>query len=237
MVILFGLAVAGCSSAHVTTTASGLTGPLPAPAHVVLTDFAITPDEVKLDRGVGPSLMRVQNGQPPTQAQTEAAQATQVALAETLAAKLASYGLPVQRMAAGAALPPDSLLIQGQILSVDEGNRTRRTLLGLGAGKSSVEADTQLYYVTDPAQPRFLRSLSGTADSGRMPGAAETMGAGAVAGQAAAVSTALTAATHTGAEMRRTGDQANADRLAGELAREIGNYAVGQGWIAAAAVH
>ena len=235
LILLAGLALAGCSQGHVTTTGSAATGRLPPPTHVMVTDFALTPGEVQLDQGVSARFLRAANGAPSSAAQEEAARETQAALAETLASKLASYGLPVERLAAGAMAPPGSLLVHGQIDTINEGNRTRRTLIGFGAGKSSIRAEAQLYYVSAPGQPMFLRGFTGTADSGHMSGAAETMGAGAVA-QRAATSAAASGAMHAGAETRRTTDTANADKLGTALAREIGNYAVAEGWIPAGAV-
>jgi hypothetical protein len=236
LVAFLALLLVGCGRAHVQTGQQGAAVALPRPAHVVVTDFAIDPSEVKLDSGVSAEFMRTASGTPLPDLLKQAAGAAQDALAERLASRLASYGLPVERLPAKMTPPPGSLLVQGQIVSVDEGNRTRRTLVGLGAGKSSVGADAQLYYITDPAQPLFLESFNGTADSGRMPGAAETMGAGAAADRLA-TSAATTAATHAGGETRRTGEAANAEDLADELAKQIGAYAVKQGWIAASAVH
>jgi hypothetical protein len=233
--LLLGLAVAACSQGHVQTTQRAVTGTLPAPAHVVVTDFTLKPEQVKLDTGIGPRLLAAESGEPASAREMQAAQATQATLAATLISRLASYGLPVERLPAKATPPPNTLLVQGQIGAVNEGNRSRRTLIGLGAGQSSIAANAQLYYITDPSQPQFVQSFSGTADSGRKPGEAETMGAGAAADRLAR-SSAITAATHTG-EARRTDDEANADRLAEALARQIGAYAVSQRWIPASAVH
>jgi hypothetical protein len=230
LLVLVCLGLAGCSKGHVQTTGMAPSGPLPPPAHVVITDFAITPDQVHLDTGIGAQLRREASGEQAAAAVTEAAQETQAALTDTLVKKLSAYGLPAERRSAITVPPPGSLLVQGQIVSVNQGNRTRRTLIGLGAGKSSVTANAQLYYLGDPSAPQFLQSFAGSADSGRMPGAAETMGAGAAA-QRVATSTAVSAAAHAGDEIYRTGDAANAAKLAGELARQIGEYAVQQGWI------
>jgi hypothetical protein len=229
------LSVAACSKGHVETTAVAPSAPLPAPTHVIVTDFTVSADQVRLDTGIGGMLRRQVNGEADATAVTQSAQEAQAALAENLARKLTAYGLPVERLPATVVPPPGSLLVQGQINSIDQGNRTRRTLIGLGAGKSSVTADAQLYYVGQAAAPQFLQSFTGTADSGHMPGAAETMGAG-VAAQRVATSTALTAASHAGAEMYKTGDAANAAKLADALARQIGAYAVQEGWIPASAV-
>ena len=235
LLLLVCLGLVGCAKGHVQTTASAQAGPLPPPAHVVITDFTITSDQVHLDTGLGAQLRRGASGEAASAAITQAAQETQAALTDTLAKKLAAYGLPVERLPASTPPPPGSLLVQGQIISVDQGNRTRRTLIGLGAGKSSVTAEAQLYYLDDPSAPRFLQSFTGSADSGRMPGAAETMGAGAAA-QHVATSAAVSVAAHTGDEMYRTGDAANAAKLANALALQIGGYAVQQGWIAPNAV-
>jgi Domain of unknown function (DUF4410) len=235
-VVLLGLVLAACARGHVTTTESAVTGPLPPPAHVVVTDFAVVPAVVQLDSGVGPRAERAAAGMSPLAAQETAAQETQAALAETLAVKLTAYGLPVQRAPVGMVPPAGSLLVQGQILSIDEGNRTRRNLVGLGAGKSSVRAESQLYYVADAAHPQFLREFAGSADSGRMPGAVGTMGAGTAAGHLA-TSAAVSGVSHAGAEMHRTTDTANADQVAQALARQIAAYAVSQGWLPASALH
>jgi hypothetical protein len=229
-VLLFVFTVAGCARGHVTATQTAATGPLPSPSRVMVTDFAVQPENVSLDQGVAARLTRATDPQATPQTMMQAANVTQAALTQTLVQRLVSYGLPATRLPTGVVPPNGVLLVQGQIVSIDQGNRTRRTLIGLGAGKSQISANAQLYYITTPAQPQFLVSFTGEADSGRAPGAAETMGAGAAADRLA-TSAALTAGTHAAGEMRHTSDQANADKLAEALARQIGGYAVNQGWI------
>jgi hypothetical protein len=165
----------------------------------------------------------------------KAAQDTQAALADHIVDRLQKYGLPAE---VAMTMPSGSndLLVQGQIVSIDQGNRTRRLLIGLGAGKSTVSADAQLYHLTATAAPRFVTAFEGKADSGRMPGAAETMGAGAAA-QRIGTSAVLTGATHAGAETRRTSDTAEAGSLANEIALRVGQLAVAQGWIPPTALH
>jgi len=227
--LLAALALVSCNKGRVETTAYAPTGLLPRPSQVVVTDFLISPNAVKLDSGVGGILRRQMSGTGDAATAAQSAREAQQALTETLINQLTAYGLRVEHLQRGAVPPPNSLLVQGQFESVDQGNRTRRTLIGLGAGKSSVTADAQIYYVTNPASAQFLTSFNGSADSGRMPGAAETMGAGAAA-QRLATSAALTAGSHALAEKYKTGDAANAVRLGEALASQIGNYAVGQGW-------
>jgi hypothetical protein len=137
--------------------------------------------------------------------------------------------LPAE-IATNSVAGANDLLVQGQIVNIDQGNRTRRILIGLGAGKSSIGADAQIYRLTQTAPPRFMMAFEGKADSGRMPGAAETMGAGAAA-QRLGTSAALTGATHAGAETRRATDTAEAGELANEIASRVAQLAVAQGWL------
>jgi hypothetical protein len=233
--ILSVLLLAGCAKGHVETTQSGIAGPLPRPTEVAVFDFAISPDAVTLDDRPLAELMAEEQGLTQDQRRAQVARTTREALADTLTSELRAYGLPALRVSAGTAPSPGMLLVQGQILSVNQGNKRRRLLVGLGAGKSSATANAQLYDAANPAQPQLLRAFHGEADSGKMPGAAETMGAGAAAGSIA-TSAATTAATHAGSATRRSDDAVNADHLAQALARQITQYAVGQGWISASAV-
>jgi hypothetical protein len=201
---------------------------------VLVSYFSVTADQVQLDQGVSARIVRAVDDAPLNSQQYQAAQEAQAALAQRMVDRLRDYGLPAQ-IAPPYPVPGSKLLVQGQIVAINQGNRTRRTLIGFGAGKSTVRADTQLYYAAGDDQPRFVTGFEGEADSGHTPGAAETMGAGAAA-QRVGTSAVLTGATHAGAETRRTTDTAEADGLAEGLARQVGHFAVSQGWIPATMV-
>jgi hypothetical protein len=223
------IVLAACSNAHVQTVESYLGPPLPRPDHVLVSNYSIVPEQVRLDQGVSARIVRVADDQPLGSRELRAARDTQEALAERIVERLTKYGLPAELSTTNTSIGK-SMLVQGQIVSIDQGNRTRRVLIGLGAGKSSISADTQVYYTTGTEPPRFIMAFDGQADSGRMPGAAETMGAGAAA-QSIGRSAALSGATHAGAETRRSTDTAEASNLADEIALQIGQFAVKQGWI------
>jgi hypothetical protein len=229
------LGLSACAPARMQTTQADA-GPLaPRPDRVVVYDFAVTPQDVRLDQGVSARIERTIGDSSLSQQEWDAAQRARVALAQALAGRLRSYGLPAQTAGSSTGVG-NQVLVQGQIVSIDEGNRTRRTLVGLGAGKSSVTADAQLYYVAAGSRaPRLLTSFEGSSDSGRAPGMAETLGVGAAAHRAAA-SAGAGAGLHGVSETRRTGDAENAARLADGLARQIGAFAVSQGWIAPGSV-
>jgi hypothetical protein len=202
---------------------------MPRPDHIYVAYFSITPEQVRLDQGIGARITRAADDQPLEAQELQAAQATQAALAEQLVDRLRKYGLPAE-IAPTEPMGGNDLLVQGQIVGIDQGNRTRRILIGLGAGKSTVSADAQVYRLTAMAPPRFVSAFEGKADSGHMPGAAETMGAGAAA-QRIGTSAALTGAAHAGMETRRTSDTAEAGGIADEIALRVGQLAVAQQWI------
>jgi len=226
--------VTACTQSRVQTTESYLGPPMPRPDRVLVSYFSISPEQVRLDQGIEARVQRAAAYQSISADETQAAQATQAGLADRLVERLRRYGLPAT-LATTESGPGRSLLIQGQIIRINQGNRTRRMLIGLGAGRSSVTAATQIYYHEGTAPPRFMTAFEGEGDSGSMPGAAETMGAGAAA-QRAASSAVLTGATHAGAETRHTSDTAEADTLADKLAQRIGQLAVAQGWISQTAL-
>ncbi|HYZ31874.1 MAG TPA: DUF4410 domain-containing protein [Crenalkalicoccus sp.] len=203
---------------------------LPRPDRILVQDFAVSPQEVQLDSGLRGRLMQAFSGESVSQQQYQAARETSAALADAVAEGLRRYGIPVQRTTGSAAPGPGrALLVDGQILSVDEGNRTKRTLIGLGRGMSSVEAGVQLYFVEGGAAPRLLERFDASADSGYAPGAAETMGAGAAAGRLAS-SAALSGAGHGVLEGRSASDTGEARRIGQAIATRIGNYLVQEGW-------
>lgn len=125
-------------------------------------------------------------------------------------------------------------MIKGQLVSIDEGNRTERVLIGLGTGRTSVEAHVQVYDLT-PEGMRKVETLQADAKSGYKPGMALMLGVGAAAGTiatTAVVSSGLTA----GSELSWATVDADGKRLAKNVAKKVGEYFVFQGWIPPGAV-
>jgi hypothetical protein len=127
------------------------------------------------------------------------------------------------------------LIVRGQITKIDEGNRTRRLVIGFGAGKSDVEAEVQVYYYARPnAPPQLLQTYDADSNSGRKPGMA--MGAAMGAAESSVVPEVLTAATGAASETRRTGVAGEGERLADRVAYNLGTFFAEQGWIPSSAV-
>src|SRR6185312_15557585 len=93
-------------------------------------------------------------------------------------------------------------------------------VIGLGAGKSDIQARADIYYSAGFGEPRFLQSFAADAQSSRKPGAAETMGVGAATGRAAE-SGAITAVS--GTEM--SGDvEGDSERMAKAMAAQLAAF-------------
>ena len=138
-------------------------------------------------------------------------------------------GLPAQRVVGAPANWANALLIEGQFLSIDEGNRTERVVIGLGAGRSEVQTHVQVYEAQRHAAGA-PRGVLTDAKSGYKPGAAETMGMGAAAGTLA-VSAAVTVAGTVASEALGVNVEADARRTASEVAEKLQAYFTRQGWI------
>ncbi len=229
--LVLALAAAGCNPARIEATRDYVGPALAKPDRVLVRDFAITPGDVRLDQGIRARLERATTDQPLSTRQLRTAHEANKALSETLVQKLRAAGIPAERFVGDPAAERGNVaVIEGQVVSVDEGNRTRRTLIGLGAGKSSIEADAQLLYRAAGGAPRLLESFDSSADSGHAPGAAETMGAGAAAGAGVAASAAASAGMHTVSERRAAEPKDLARKIAEGLAPRIEQYFVSQGW-------
>ena len=218
---------AGCTTGYRITQQSDVTG-LAKPDVVYVVDFAVDPSEVKVDPG-GP-LQRIRNrlagGGDGGQDAQQTALAHQVAetVATDLVQQITAMGLPAQRMTRDQTPPDGAIVVAGQFVDLDEGNRVRRMAIGFHQGQSSVSAQVQLYRVTGARAADQLLDFTAIGTSPPTPGAAVTMGAGAAAQAAAAAG---------GVKELTSSLQADAGRLAEQVAKTLQGFFARQGWTAA----
>ncbi len=232
LLILLVLALAaGCAPTNVQQENMAV-AQLARPSLILVYDFAVSPEEVELDTGLSADLMQKyeeHKGMSRTAEEIKVGHKVADALAEELVKKIRSYGLWAER---GFGYPHGNekdLMVKGQLLSIDEGNRTERVAIGLGAGRTSVQANVQVYEIT-PEGKKEVDTLQGTAKSGDKPGMGEMMGVGAIAGHLLA--STLVSGTLSGAtEMTSATVESDAKRLADKIAVDLGNFFVDQGWI------
>jgi hypothetical protein len=222
--LLLVTACARTSVQDVQVMASGL----PKPSMVLVYPFAASGGVVTLSGGLISRAMEAAESTPEAlQREQVARQVTQV-LAEKLVKRIQDLGLPAELGSAAAPAGISTLSIEGQILSIDEGNPTRRMIIGLGAGSSEVRTLVQVYATTSDGR-RLVEDFYTTVKSSRKPGMAETMGAGAAAGrvaESAAVSVGVTALTAHSQTV-----EGDAEAAAKAIAKQLSSFFFQQGWI------
>lgn len=221
----------GCAPTQVQQTRTNFQQ-LPKPDLILVYDFAVSPDEVHLDEGLSAELKQKyeqHKGQSRSAQEIKIGHKVADAVAEELVKNIRAQGLWAQRGFAPPHGNRQMLVIKGQFLTIDEGNRTERVTIGLGTGRTDVQANVQLYEVTREGLKK-LETLRGDSKSGYKPGMAEMMGVGAVAGHLL-TSTVVSGVLAGGSEMTVATVQADGKRLADKIASELGQYFVDQGWI------
>jgi hypothetical protein len=220
--------LASCAPTNVTVV-DQTSAQLPRPDKVYIYNFAVSPDEITLDSGISGRVQEHINKTPRTEEERTIGHTVANALASNLVQKLQNLGIVGERV---AGTPPhwgNILEIQGQFISIDEGNQAERVVIGLGIGRTDVKTFVQ---VLDARKGKRTIAIEFDADakSGYKPGMAETMGAGAVAGHigaAVAVGTGLA----VGSEAFTANVEADAKRMAQNIAKQIGLFYVAQGWL------
>jgi Domain of unknown function (DUF4410) len=221
--------LAACTSAQSTMETSDAM--LPQPAVVIVESFAVSPDEVKLDEGLVSEVEAAVgsgNATPRTEQEQQVGAQVASAIADKLVVEIRDLGLQAERGSAVPAGTPNALLIKGQLVSIDEGNRAERVAIGLGAGRSDVRTYVQVYEVT-PGGQRLIDQIEVDAKSGLTPGMAETMGAGGLAGHLL-VSTLVSGGVHVVSESMGTNVVADADRAAKGIAKQLSVLFAKEGW-------
>ena len=220
-----GVMVAGCATTKVANQQQLVTGQLPRPNRIWVYDFAATAADVPANSALA--------GQTSATPQT----AQQIAVGRQLGAKIAaelvqqiqSMGLPAAQGGAGTAPQLNDIVLQGYLLSVNQGNEAERLVIGFGAGASELRTAVEGYQIT-PQGPRKLGS--GTVDSGgsKSPGAVLGIAGLAATGNPAGliISTGMKV---YGEESGRSTVEGRAKQTAQEIADVLKQRFQQQGWI------
>jgi len=202
---------------------------LPRPTRIAVYDFAVAAQDVSPNNAPLSRLRRAFGGSQ-SEEELKVGRSVADALSVELVKALKPLDLPIERASTGP-VPDGTLAIEGQFVSIDEGNRLRRVMIGFGAGASEVKTHTQLYLGT-PSGPRLVEEFETDASSSKKPGAAVGMGAGAAVGAGIAVSTAVQGGVQAVTEPKDTAE-ADAKRTAEQLAKQITEIFTARGWTAA----
>jgi hypothetical protein len=200
---------------------------LPKPARILVYDFAVSEREVTEYQGI----MRQQPSiKDPVERERLIAQEVKDALAEEVVDGLRKLGFTVQRVSRGTAATEHELLIDGQFLTVDEGNPLRRLVIGFGSGTSTIESRTQVY---KGGGARRVLEFTTHSDSGKLPGAAPMLGAGAAVQGGIAAGTVVANAAVSGVKTYKSDVARMAAASGDQVVRYLSEFFAQQGWIGA----
>lgn len=163
---VLALVVAGCASTEVTDRQRLVTEKLPRPGHIWVYDFAATPAEVPAN-----SALAGQPAEPQTAEQIATGRKVGEAIAAQLVEQILDMGLLAERASAGTKPQINDIVIRGYLLSIDEGNATKRVAIGFGSGASQLTTAVEGFQMTAQGL-RKLGSGNVGAGGGKSPGAA-----------------------------------------------------------------
>ena len=147
---------------------------------------------------------------------------------QKLVTEIGKLGIPAVAAEGATPVAGPSLAIEGQFLTVDEGNRLRRAVIGFGAGASEVRTLVQVYENTNEGR-RLVEDFYTTVKSSRKPGFGPMAGAGAAAtGAAASVAVSAGVGLATAHSQTVEGDAAH---TADEVVKVLKKFFAEQGWI------
>lgn len=224
------LALAGCASSSVLP---GYESPVAAsdsrPKVVLVYPFDVPPDVVTENQSPIVKGIKALRSDTPEARQAELSREVQERMAQDLVDGINRLGLPSQLGDPSVAPPHGAVVVGGQFTSVNEGNRLRRNIIGFGAGKSTVDVYVTMAQV-GASGTTTLMVFATHADSGAMPGAIVTGGAGAAAGAGAGV----VVGTNVGLaaiKSYRSQVEELASKSADQVIAHLSQYFAQHGWI------
>ena len=231
VVLLAAIAAAGCAGAKVESQ-SEQAAPVSKvrPAAVVVYPFAVSPSEVTLNQSIFQRAYRNMSGADQTADQLQIADQTAQNVCVQVAANLTKKGITATCLSRGTPPAGDNVfVVDGEFTDINEGNRLRRMVVGLGSGQSTLDTTVQTYQKTDQGSQQ-LTEFSTHADSGYMPGAGVTGPAGAAAGGATAAATLGVNVAAGGVKNFTSSTGFLADKTATQISDQVSSYYAQQGW-------
>jgi hypothetical protein len=143
---LITLAVAaGCASTTVSNRQQTVTGSLPRPAQIWVYPFAATPADVPPESSL---YGQVTPNTPQTAEQIAEGQKLASAIASQLVQQIMGMGMPAALGSAATRPQLNDLVIEGSILSVQQGSAAERFAIGFSAGQSEMKVAVEGFQMT-----------------------------------------------------------------------------------------
>jgi Domain of unknown function (DUF4410) len=144
---LIALAItAGCASTTVSNRQQSASGYLPRPGQIWVYPFAATPADVPPESALAGS--NPQDAVPLTPQQIAEGQKLGLQIATQLVQQIIGMGLPAAIGSAATRPQLNDLIIEGALLSVQEGNAVERVTIGFAAGGSQLKVAVEGFQMT-----------------------------------------------------------------------------------------
>lgn len=217
--------IAACGQTAVRPLGRTQDSNLPPPARILVYEFTMSDAVVKEYQGI---LRQQPTAKNPAEREIQIKRQAADAVTVELVSGLRGLGFAVAVVARGTRPADNELLIDGQFLTVDQGNPLRRLIIGFGSGASKVETRVTVHQGTEP---RKLLEFTTQSDSGKLPGAAATVPAGAAVQGGVTAGVIAGGAIGTGYEAYRTDAVQMARFSAEQSVRYLSEFFAKQGWI------
>jgi hypothetical protein len=194
--LLLGVTVAGfgCAGARV-EVAQPAPSEAPQPDFLIVERFGVSPEDVKLDRGLSAQALRGFQERALNDEERKVGAAVATVMEEETVRLLRAAGIAAYVDSYAPTATRTTALLQGQFLSVDEGDRTQRVWLGFGLGGAKLQMKVQVLQggvvvtegevqTTSSLKPGMLTSLGVGAATGSL-GMAAAIGGGLAVGSEA----------------------------------------------------
>ena len=217
---------AGCASTKVDRE-QVVSGKLPRPAHILVYDFAATPADLPIHSTLAGQYS--EHSTPQTAEHIAEGRKLGAEIQRELVSLIRDMGMPAEHTTKGTRPQINDLEIQGYIVSFEEGDTSKRVLVGLGSGSSDLNVAVEGFQMTNQG----LRKLGGgttEAGGGKTPGAA----VGAAVWIATANPLGLIVSTGMKIHEEKTGSgkvEGRAEQTAKEIADVLKMRFQEQGWI------
>jgi hypothetical protein len=193
--LLLGVTVVGlgCAGARV-EVAQQAPSDAPQPDFLIVERFAVSPWDVKLDRGLSAKALRGLQERDLNEEEQQVGAAVATIAEEETVRLLRQAGIPAYLDSYAPTATRTTALLQGQFLSVDEGDRTQRVWIGFGLGGAKLQIKMQVLQgglmvaegevqTTSSLKPGMVASLGVGAATGSIGMAAAIGGGMAVASE------------------------------------------------------
>jgi hypothetical protein len=204
---------------------------LAKPDKALVYDFTVPTSVISVDESPAARVHRHRKVEKEDATAPEAvAQQVRESFSKALLHELQQASVPAETApGADSPAPPNTLLVKGEFTTINQGNKTKRILIGFGKGASDVQAHVTVSVASEP-QPVTLLEFNVKSQSGKKPGSVATVGAGAATLGTASAGSAAAGVAAGGVMDRAASVEADASRMAKGVAKQIAELMSSQPW-------